>query len=409
MGPEAADIKGQVGLLGNMPDMMRIKDSAMKSRIQFVISNLGTGGAEMMLYKLLSRIDRNRFVPEITSLTDYVPLAEKFRTIEVPVRVLKMRRGVPDPRWVFRLSNVLGQHRPHLVQTWMYHADLIGGLAAKLSGRIPVIWNIRHSSLAPGSSKRTTRLTAKACARLSSCLPAKIICCAETAKRIHIDLGYDSSRMLVIPNGFDLGSFKPDPEAKKNLSRELGIPPGSIIIGLVARFHPEKNHETFIQAAALLKAKAPNVRFVLCGDGITWENKELTAWIEAAGLHDSFHLLGHRSDIPQLVASFDIATSSSLSEGFSNTIGEAMACAVPCVVTDVGDSASIVGKTGKVVLPQNPEALSTAWLELIDLERDGRQELGRLARQRILQHYSLDLIVKRYEELYSDIVNVECK
>ncbi len=359
----------------------------------------------MMLHKLLSRIDRSIFIPEITSLTNFVPLAEKFREIEVPVQILGMSRGVPNPWWIFRLAKAFRSSRPHLVQTWMYHADLIGGLAAKLAGGIPVNWNIRHSNLEPHSSKKMTRLTAKTCAGFSSHLPVKIICCAETAKQVHINLGYDSSKMLVIPNGFDLDLFKPNPEAKQNVCQELGIPFDSIIIGLVSRFHPEKNHETFIQAAGLLKDEVPNVRFVLCGDGITNENKKLTDWIKAVGLCNSFHLLGRRTDIPRLVASFDIASSSSISEGFSNTIGEAMACGVPCAVTDVGDSALIVENTGKVVPYRDSEALSRAWSELIDLGRDGRQKLGNLARQRILQNFSLDSIVKQYEDLYLEILH----
>lgn len=381
----------------------------MQYRIHFVISNLGTGGAEMMLLKLLSRIDRSVFTPDITSLTDLVPMGEKFYEIDVPVRILGMPRRFPDPRWIFRLAKTFETCRPHLIQTWMYHADLIGGLAAKLAGGIPVIWNIRHSDLDPRSSKLLTRLTAKSCARLSTFLPTKIICCAEIAKQVHVKLGYDPSGMHVIPNGFDLEKFKPNPEARKDTCMELGIPLDSTIIGLVARFHPEKGHQTFVQAAARLRAKTPNGHFILCGDGITWENHELTTWIEAAGLRNSFHLLGRRNDIPRLTAAFDIATSSSLSEGFSNTIGEAMACAVPCAVTNVGDSSLIVGETGRVVPARNPEALTCAWEELIALGAEGGKRLGNSARQRILKYFSLDKIVSQYEDLYRDVLMTTAK
>lgn len=394
-----------MGGCGGHTENNAYKGARLKYRIHFVVSSLATGGAQMMLYKLLSKIDRSLFIPEVTSLTDYAPLTEKFQKIEVPVRTLGMLRGIPDPVAIFRLAKAFRKSRPHLVQTWMYHADLIGGMAAKLAGGLPVIWNIRHSNLDPSSSKRMTRWTAKACAILSARWPDKVICCAETAKRIHIDLGYDSGRMLVIPNGFDLDLFKPNFEAKQKVCLELDIPLDSVIVGLVSRFHPDKDHETFIQAAALLKTRMPDVQFVLCGDGITWENKKLAAWIETADLDNSFHLLGRRSDIPQLVASFDIASSSSLSEGFSNTIGEAMASEVPCVVTDVGDSAMIVGETGRVVPPQSPEALSNAMLELLKLDLKSRQDLGQLARHRVLECFSLDRIVKRYETLYLDTLN----
>lgn len=376
----------------------------MKYRIHFVITNLETDGAQMMLHKLVSNIDRSAFIPEIISLTDFVPLAEKFREMDVPVRTLGMSRGIPDPRGIFRLAEVFRPLRPHLVQTWMYHSDLIGGLAAKMVGDIPVIWNIRHSNLGPRSSKKMTRITAKICAGLSSTLPKKIICCAEKAKQVHVDLGYDSSRIHVIPNGFDMEVFKPNQEARQKICMELSIPLRSTIIGLIARFHPEKDHQTFVQAAALLSAKTPNVHFILCGDRITWENRELRAWIEAAEMRKAFHLLGQRSDIPRLSASFDIASSSSISEGFSNTIGEAMACGVPCVVTDVGDSALIVGDTGETVPSRNPEDLSNAWTKLINMGEEGRRNLGYSARQRIFKLFSLNAIVNQYEDLYKDIL-----
>jgi glycosyltransferase involved in cell wall biosynthesis len=377
----------------------------MKFHIQFVITGLSTGGAQMMLHKLLSRIDRKKFFPEIISLTNIVDLVDKFQEIEVPVRILGMHQGVPDPRGIYQLARYFRRVRPHLVQTWMYHADLIGGLAAKLVGNIPVIWNIRHSNLEPHYNKKTTILTAKACAWLSRSLPTKIICCAEVAKQIHANIGYDSSRIVVIPNGFDFNAFEPCLKTRLEVRQELGIPQDSLIIGLVSRFHPQKDHKNFVRAAALLKDKIPNVYFVLCGDGITWNNNELVTWMETAGLRNSFFLLGRRTDIARITSSFDIAASSSCGEAFSNTIGEAMACGVPCAVTDVGDSALIVGNTGKVVPPRNPEALSQAWNELINLGNHGRLKLGYLARQRILQNFSLDSIVKQYEDLYLEILH----
>ncbi|MGE4545756.1 MAG: glycosyltransferase family 4 protein [Pedobacter sp.] len=376
-----------------------------KLRINFVITGLGSNGAEMMLLKLLSNINRDVFSPKVTSLLSYTTLCEKFERIGIPVTILGLKPGIPDPRGLFKLIRIFRKDKTQLVQTWMYHADLAGGLAAKLAGNIPVVWNIRHSNLDPQVDKKTTVWTAEVCSLISSVLPHKIICCAEKAKNIHVNLGYDPKKIVVIPNGFDLTQFSPDSHAKSQIRAELSIPDDSIVIGLVARYHLQKDHATFFKAAELLKRLYPRVHFVLCGYDIAHENPDLLRSINGKNLDGSVHLLGLRKDIPAITAAFDIATSSSrCGEAFSNTIGEAMACGVPVVVTDVGDSAYIVGETGRIVSPGQPEELCRAWQELIDLGQNGRATLGALGRQRIQDRFSLDKIVRQYEKIYSDIL-----
>ncbi|MBN2428725.1 MAG: glycosyltransferase [Deltaproteobacteria bacterium] len=373
--------------------------------MQFVITGLGGGGAERMLLKLLTRIDRNTFEPEVISLTQLVeasePLTKGFNDIGVPVHSLGMRPGVPDPRKIFRLAKWFRKKRPHLVSTWMYHADLIGGLAAKLAGNIPVVWNIRHSNLESLVNKNTTLLTARCCALLSKKLPAKIICCGEVPRIVHVENGYDASKMVVIPNGFDLSSFKPNPGSRERIRRQLGLPTDAVAVGLVARFNPQKDHKNFVCAAALLKRCEPDSHFVLCGEGISWENAELCGWIKEFGLQSSFHLLGHRADIMDLNCALDVATSSSsCGEGFPNVLGEAMACEIPCVATDVGDSALIIGDTGKVVPAGDSVALAEAWRTILALIPEDRTNLGIAARKRIQDHFSLAAVAQKYEDLF---------
>jgi glycosyltransferase involved in cell wall biosynthesis len=372
-------------------------------KVTHVIAGLSMGGAQTMLYKLLSRLDRAAFESEVVSLADVGPLDEKIRALGVPVKVLGMRPGVPNPLALFRLARWWRQDPPDVVQTWMYHADLIGGLAANLAGGIPVAWNIRHSDVDVDSNKRSTAWTITACARLSHWLPTRIICCAELSRRIHTQLGYAAEKILVIPNGFDLEVFRPDATARLSVRQDLGIPEKALVIGLVGRFHPLKDHRNFIESAARLHASLPEVHFLLCGDDVTTENPELAEWIQAGGIGDRCHLLGPREDVPRLNAALDIACCSSYSEGFPNAVGEAMACGVPCAVTDVGDSALIVGDTGSVVPPKNPDALANAWRELIEIGPDGRGLLGAAARRRIDQCFSLRAIAARYEDLYAQI------
>lgn len=373
-------------------------------KILHLITGLSTGGAEMMLYKLVSRMDRNKFEVRVISLTDIGPIGKKIEALGIPVNALGMRRGIPNPMAVFTLARWLKKNRPDIIQTWMYHADLVGGVAAKMSGGIPVIWGIHHSNLDQKGNKKTTLWTAKACARLSNLLPSKIICCSHASKEVHSALGYNENKMIVIPNGFDLDAFSPNKKARKKIRGQLGLDDETIIIGLVARFDPQKDHKNFFQAAGILHKNYPDVHFLLCGDDITCDNPSLNKWMDEADVRSVTHLLGRWDDMASLQAAFDIASSSSYGEGFPNIIGEAMACGVPCVVTDVGDSALIVGDTGFAVPPKDPDALTRAWKELIEIGKDKRQKLGNDARLRIRENFSLSSVVKRYEELYKGVV-----
>lgn len=372
-------------------------------KIVHVITGLGTGGAEMMLYKLLSSTHRDEFSHSVISLTDRGTLGSGIQALGVPVSVLGMHRGLPNPLDIWRLAKMLRRESPDLVQTWMYHGDLVGGLAARMAGNVPVLWGIRQSTFDSRRSRRRTQLVARLCARLSRWLPATIVCCSDMGRRSHEALGYDARKMVVIPNGFDLTAFAPDPQARSAVRQELGLDREALLVGLIARFDPQKDHENFIRAAGLLHRHRPDVHFVLCGDGIDRENTQLGGWIEAAGIGTHCHLLGRRRDMARLNAALDVATlSSSWGEGFPNVVGEAMACGVPCAVTDVGDSALIVGESGRVVPCRDPEALAAAWQELLDMPVEERRVLGAAARRRIEERYSLQAVVALYEQLYRE-------
>ncbi len=369
-----------------------------------LITTLNPGGAELMLYRLLSRLDRAKFQLQVVSMMEPGPVGEKILALGVPVRSLGMQQGKANPFALARLVRWLKQDRPDVIQSWMYHADLLGTLAAKLVGNIAISWNIRNSDLSRSESKRLTHLAARLCAALSSWAPKKIVCCSESARDVHAALGYASDKMVVIPNGYDLETFRPDPARRQRIRTELGIPDSAPVIGLVGRFHPQKDHRNFFRAAGLLHHERPDVHFILCGEFITRENASLVKWIDEAGIQGRCHLLGRRDDIPQLTAGLDIASmSSSFGEAFPNVVSEAMSCGVPCVVTDVGDAALIVGETGLVVPTKNPTALADAWRTLLNMDHQERMRLGSAARQRVIEHYNLPEIVSQYERLFEEL------
>jgi glycosyltransferase involved in cell wall biosynthesis len=369
-------------------------------RVMHVITGLSTGGAETMLLKLLSAASGS-MEHVVVSLGEEGTIGPRIAALGVPVHCLGLRRNAPNP---FRALSILPLARrigPQLIQGWMYHGNLMASMAAlALRHKPPVLWNIRQTVY---DLRRERWLTAKFIrlgARLSS-RPAAIIYNSQTSATQHESLGYGAEKRVIIPNGFDYQLLRPDEAARKAVRTELGIADDTVLVGLVARYHPMKDHVGFLQAAAMIARSYPQTRFVLAGAGVSSTQPELVKAIQQNELWDCVMLLGERSDIPRLNNAFDIGCSASAwGEGFSNSIGEAMACGVPCAVTDVGDSAYIVADTGLVSPPRAPEALAKAIAGLIEIGRSGRQQLGTKARQRIETEFSLPAIVRRYEGLY---------
>jgi glycosyltransferase involved in cell wall biosynthesis len=285
----------------------------------------------------------------------------------------------------------------------MYHANLAGGLAACLSAPCPVIWSIHHTSLDRARSKRLTIWTNQACARMDRALASRVIYCSNSARDVHCEQGYDRRIAHVIPNGFDTAVFRPDAAARVDVRRELRISPRATLIGLFGRFAPEKDHQTFITAAARVREQLGRVHFVLCGQRVSTDNDDLRRWIEDAGLRSCVHLLGVREDIPRLTAALDVSCLSSCSESFPVVVGEAMASEVPCVATDVGDVHDIIGDTGVVVPPGRPDLLGEALSRMCSVTPEERQRFGHLARERIINRFELRHVVSRYEALYRDV------
>ena len=388
----------------------RVKGAAMDKdlvrqpiRVLHVITGLKSGGAEMMLYKLLTGMDSRRFACAVVSLTDDGDMADRIRPLGIPVYSLSMKGPMSMPRAILRLRRMMKDQGTQVVQCWMYHADLLGGLAGWLMN-VPVIWGIRQSNFDATTSKRGTIRIMHWCARLSQKIPTRIVCCSDTACRIHEQQGYAGRKMLMIPNGFQTEIYRPDAQLRVRTRTVLKIPANAAVIGIVGRFDPQKDHKNFVKAAARVGQRLRDVYFLLCGKGLSVDNAELMAWIREEGVADHCLLLGQRDDLNQLYCAMDVLVSASAyGEGFPNVVGEAMACAVPCIVTDVGDSALIVGDSGRVVPPRDVEALAASMHELLSLSLEERIQLGMTARRRIEENYSLPTVVERYQDLFEEV------
>lgn len=366
----------------------------------FLTTGLATGGAEMMLLKVCSRLDRLRFAPVVVSLGEKGVLGPRIEALGIPVHALGMRPHRLSLGGALFLRRLVRSVGPSVIQGWMYHGNLAASLAG---GGKPVVWGIRQSLYDLRKERMLTRWVIRVGALMSRSARV-IVYNSETSARQHEAFGFDPSLTRIIPNGFDTDVFVPDAGARASTRHELGLSENVVLIGLIGRYHPMKNHRLFLEAAALVGRECPAVRFLLAGAQTEARDPVVGALIAESGLGDRLLTLGERNDVPRLQAALDIGCSTSAwGEGFANVIGEAMSCGVPCVVTDVGDSARVVGDTGRVVPSGDAHALAAAWKDLIGLGRERRQALGMRARQRVIDKFSLGTIVKAYEDLYGTL------
>lgn len=365
-----------------------------------VITNLSTGGAEAVLLDLLRHIDRRKYKPSVVSLIGLGEVGPRIQALGIPVHVLGMSRGVPNPMMLLRLTMLLRRLQPDVVHTWMYHADLLGGLAARLAGCNRVVWGIHHCNLSKNLNKSSTLRVVKVNALLSRWLPAGMVACSTVAKEVHAAVGYAVDKLHIIPNGFDLSRFCPSDEARISVRAELGLPSDTPLVGLIARFDQQKNHFGFVEAAALAHAKRPDVHFLLAGTNVDRDNAALNGIIAARDLKAHMHLLGRRDDVPRLMAALDVLALSSHGESFGNVLCEAMACGIPCVTTDSGGPAEVVGDTGRVVAVGDMAALAQELVGVLNLPPDQKAELAARARARVVANYEIGHVTRLHEVLY---------
>lgn len=361
-------------------------------RILHVISGLGTGGAEMMLFKLLGQLNGAGWRHHVIAIKRGGPLEAAIRGLGVPVSSLA------------GLKAALGELQPDVVQGWMYHGNLAASLAGCVAAQSkpPVLWNIRHSLYALRHEKPLTRWIIRANAWLSG-QPAAIIYNSTIARAQHEALGFSAAQGTVIPNGFDMARFRKDADARARIRAALGIPPQAPVIGHVARWHPMKDQAGMLAAFAAFARRHPDAHLLLAGKGLDRSNADLAPQLAGCPA-ERVHLLGERSDVPDILNAMDVFTlNSAWGEAFPNVLGEAMACELPCVTTAIGDSAAIVGDTGSVIAPRSPEALATAWETLLAQGTEARAALGARARQRIEDNYAVAACVRQYADLYRTV------
>lgn len=373
-------------------------------KVIHIITGLENGGAEGVLYRLVTQDTTNHHI--VISLTDMGKYGNLLSSSKIKVYCINMKkRGML--LCLYSLYRIIKEIQPNVVQTWMYHADLIGGIVARIAGVKKIYWNIRHSTIDSGHTRKSTVLIAKLNAYLSYIIPNKIICCAYSALEVHSNLGYKSNIMKVIPNGYDFSQFNIDQDYRNKFRQEIGVDSNVFLIGMVARFNPQKDHKNLLEAfEAFSKDKIKgNIKLILVGDGINQENKVLVNLINKLDLVEDVILLGPRNDINRVMNGLDIHVLSSYAgEGFPNVVAEAMACGTPCIVTDVGDSKLIVDKCGWIIPPSSSQALFNAMkCALLEFDDCKAWEIKKNKNSEFVKSkFSIDEIVSFYNSEWAE-------
>lgn len=370
-----------------------------------VITDLGTGGAEMMLLKVV-RATKHQIRHSVISLHSTGDMGASIKAEGVPVYALGIPRGSVSIGGIARLIRILSNIKPDVVQGWMYHANLAVAIAkAALYAAWPMSWTIRFS-IENMREKRLSRIVIRMCALLSGAADA-IIYNSERSREQHERAGYSAKHGFCIPNGFELDRLKADPTARAEMRRAFGVGKEQKLVGQLCRLSSMKDLPNFVRAASIVSKARGNTVFVLAGGGIpglTSQHPELEPEVEELG--PRLRLLPVQSDVVPLLCALDVAVlSSAWGEGFPNVLGEAMACGVPCVATDVGDSRTIVDDSGIVVPPSNGEALANAITRILELDDEQYRDLSARARSRVVANYSIEVIAERYRSVWTELVN----
>jgi len=368
-----------------------------KPEIIFLIQSLARGGAERQLVILASSLAKHDYKVEIVTFRGNGVFDEELQQAGVPVVVLE-KKSRWDIFFLIRLLRYLRKEKPSILHSYLTVSNLVAVVCKPFIRDTQITWGLRASNMDLTRYPWLTRFTERI-ERFFSPFADLIIANSRAGKQVAVSRHYPENKIMVIPNGIDTVLFSTNAEARRYLRNEWSIDDDHLLFGIVARFDPMKDHNTFFRAANLLAEKYQHVRFVCVGDGPADYQEKLHKLVNELCIQDKVIWAGARADISKVYNALDIAvSSSSYGEGFSNSVAEAMSCGLPCVVTDVGDSAWMLGECGVVVKPNDAASLANAMSGLVDLSSKERQKLGGLARKRIVSEFSIDQLTRRTEK-----------
>ncbi|MCB5161510.1 glycosyltransferase family 4 protein [Marinomonas algarum] len=375
-------------------------------KVLHIITGLNDGGAEAVLFRLATS-NESKFEHLVISLMDAGKYGSMLEDFGVKVYCLNMSNGILGLLNVFRIFSIVRKVKPDVVQTWMFHGDLFGGVLSRLAGVKNIVWGVHHTTLIKGESKRSTILIAKINSLLSRFIPKKIIYCADRSREVQESIGFYKKKGMVVSNGYDVSEYVANEKLGEDFKKELKLH-SELLIGHVARFDPQKDQNNLFVGLSLLNIQS--FKAILIGTNLDDDNSLLVKKKTELELKDSVKLIGRRNDIPSAMNAIDVfVLSSSFGEAFPNVLNEAMACGTPCITTDVGDASRIVGDTGWVVPPKDPQALSDAIMEAYHEMKSSPEKWAarkQACRNRIVDNFSLETMVSGYERVWLEGIEI---
>ena len=377
-------------------------------RIVHIISGLNIGGAERSLVNLLQKYPLSDIGSvKIISLTRGGVLRREIMKMGFDVSEVGLSKNPISFLRLLIIFQLMLKFKPHIVQTWMYHSDLIGGIIGRILRVRIIIWNVRGSGVSFKLNGLLTYVVIRLCSFFSKYIPDAVITNSEAAIVSHSDVGYACKKFRLIYNGFDSNRFqKLDEKSITAYKKQYGVDKKTTIIGMVGRYDIYKNPFCFIRMLKSLREdyKRGDLIGIMAGEGFDEKNLEFMTFIEKMECRDYVQLIGQRSDPREVYNMFDVLVMPSTSEGFPNVVGEAMSCAVPVVATNVGDTKKLVDGIGIMVEKANPNHLAANVDLILRLSDEKLSLLKSLSRKRIKEDFSIKKMVNEYNSLYQELL-----
>lgn len=375
-------------------------------KVLHFITGIGGGGAENFLRSLVANMQGSRWqnVIVVVRVHPHEAFADELRAMGCVVHDLNATALLKPGVWL-AVRRIIAEERPDVVQTWMHHADFMGGLAAYAAGVRRVVWGVRATEVHrnPGDGALKTWLFHQALRWSAKLLPTKIIANSTVAINVHEAMGYPRAKMVWVPNGVNAQRFAPNQAMGTETRALLGIPAGAPVVGFVGRFHPVKDLPCFFKAAAIVQEQLANMHCVLVGGREDELYPEARACYEALPHRDQVRFVPFGSATERYYPAFDVFTLCSSSEAFPNVVLEAMATGVPCVTTAAGDCAAMLRDLGVVVPCGDAKALAAGWQKMLAFSADERAALASKSRARALADYSMERAAQQFIDVYEEV------
>ena len=365
-------------------------------KILFISPDIDSGGAENVLYNLVKRKDKKNVF--LISLTNYGYYGERLKKEGYKIYALNIKKNIFSIFKLFKLYFIIVKLKPDIVHTWLYHANLLGGILSKIAGVKRIYWSIHHDY---EYSNFWMMIEMKILALLSYLIPKKIIFCSLLSQKNHLNKGYKKLISQTIENGISTSKFRPNLKSKNEIRNKFNLKDDCLFLGNISRYHPIKDHDTLLKALSILNNEKINFKCILVGEGLTFSNDHLLKKIKKFNLADKVILYGKSFEINKIMSALDLLILCSKKEAFGMVLLEAMSSGVPCLSTNVGDAKSIIGDLGWIIEPSNPDILASKIIDIIK-QKINLKDYSSLARERILNKYKLTRMIKSYKKIYNN-------